>query len=136
MGALRGDAPVHRQRSEKGHEHQDQGRYRGQGCGGECGDARLVPEGREVIDAGQAHDLPPGVLVGAVLRCVRTLEILRSIVEEPAADSAVWRTHLLWSHPDGCTRVHWHSVPHDEPLLRRAELRIRLSASASFEGDG
>src|SRR5918995_7457708 len=110
MGTLRGDAPVHRQRAEEGDEHQDQSRYRGQGCGGERGDARLVPEGREVIDAGQAHDLPPGVLVGAMLRRVRPLEILRSVVEEPATDSAIWRTHVLWSHPDGCTHVHWQSV--------------------------
>ena len=66
-----------------------------------------------------------------MLRRVRTLEVLRSVVEEPAADSTVCRTRLLWSHPDGCTYVDWQSVPHDEPLPRRAELRTRLRASAS-----
>src|SRR5215207_855719 len=105
MGALRGDTPVHRERAEEGHEHQDQGRHRGQGCGGERGDARLVPKGREVIDAGQAHDLPPGVLVSALLRRVRTLEVLRSTMEEPPADSTVGGDRLLWPYPDGCTDV-------------------------------
>src|SRR5688572_27864321 len=131
MGALRGDTSVHRQRTEEGHEHQDQGRHRGERRGGERGDARLVPKGREVIDARQAHHLPPGVLVDTMLRRVRTLEVIGSVVEEPAADPTVWRTRLLWSYPDGSTRVDWQSVPHDEPLLRRAELRTRLRASAS-----
>src|SRR5215207_9386253 len=105
MGTLRGDAPVHRQRAEEGDEHQDQSRYRGEGCRGEGGDARLVPEGREVIDAGQAHDLPPGVLVRSLLRRVRTLEFLRSVVEEPPTDSIVCWDRLLWPYPDGCTGV-------------------------------
>ena len=30
-------------------------------AGGERGDARLIAEGGEVVDAGQAHDLPPSV---------------------------------------------------------------------------
>ena len=90
-------------RAEEGHEHQDQGRHRGEGRGGERGDARLVAEGREVIDAGQAHHLPPGVLVGSLLRRVRTLQIFGLSVEEPPADPTVWRDRLLWSHPDGCT---------------------------------
>src|SRR5215207_7871615 len=56
----------------------------------------------------------------------------RTRVAMGAKDAAVWRTHLLWSYPDGCTHVDWQSVPHDEPLLRRPELRTRLRASASF----
>src|SRR5918999_141326 len=134
MGARRGDTTVHRQRAKEGHEHQDQGRHRGEGRRGERGNAGLVPEGREVIDPGQAHDLPPGALVSSLLRGVRALEIRGLVVEEPAPDAAVWRTHLLWSYPDGFTHVDWQSVPHDEPLLRRPELRTRLRASASFWG--
>ena len=53
------DPAVHRQRAEQRQQHQDE---RGDGreeAGGEKRDAGLVGEGREVVDARQAHDAPP-----------------------------------------------------------------------------
>ena len=38
-------------------------------AGGEKRDAGLIAERREVVDAGEAHDLPPGGLVARVLAC-------------------------------------------------------------------
>jgi len=52
--------------------------------------------------------------VGAMLRCVRTFEFFRCVVEKPLANSTVWRDRLLRSYPDGCTHVVWQSVPRDE----------------------
>ena len=49
--ALRGHPPVHRQRAEQGDQHQDQGRERREHAGGQRGDARLVAERGEVVDA-------------------------------------------------------------------------------------
>ena len=54
--------------------------------GRQGGDARLVAEGGEVVDPGQAHHLPPGVLVVRPCRLVRPLHLLRLILEQP-----VWR---------------------------------------------
>ena len=59
--ALLRHPPVDRQRPEQGQRDQHQGRERGQHAGGERGDARLVAEGGEVVDAGQAHHPPPRV---------------------------------------------------------------------------
>ena len=57
------------QRPEQGDQHQHEGRDRGERTGSERGDARLVAERGEVVDAGQAHDLPPRlhVVVGGGL---------------------------------------------------------------------
>jgi hypothetical protein len=41
--------------------------------------------------------------MGPLFRGVRTLEFLRSPVEEPPADSTVCRDRLLRSYPYGCT---------------------------------
>ena len=58
-------------------------------AGGERGDAGLVAERREVVDAGQAHDLPPGMLVGMLLRHMRAFRLLRLSVHEPPLDPPV-----------------------------------------------
>ena len=58
-----GDAPVHRQRAEERQQHEDQRGERRQDSGGEERDAGLVAERREIVDAREAHDLPPGRLV-------------------------------------------------------------------------
>ena len=78
---------VDRQRAEQREQHQDERRERAEQPGGEERDARLVPEGGEVVDPGQAHDLPPGVrLVSGVLRGMRsgmTRSLVRTL-EEPS----------------------------------------------------
>ena len=61
--AVLGDAPVNRQRAEERQEDEDERGDRGERAGREERDARLIAEGREIVDAGEAHDLPPGVLV-------------------------------------------------------------------------
>ena len=71
--ALRGHPAVDRQRAEQGEQHQDQRGQRAEQPGGQERDAGLVAEGGEVVDAGQAHDLPPGVrLLAGVLVGVRS----------------------------------------------------------------
>ena len=59
--AVLGDLVVDRKRHEQRHENQDHGRDRRKEARGEKRDAGLVTEGREIIDPGQAHDLPPFV---------------------------------------------------------------------------
>ena len=66
MRAFAGDPLVHRQRAEQRHQHQYQGCDRRKRPGGERGDAWLVSERREVIDASEAHHLPPGVGVSGL----------------------------------------------------------------------
>ena len=66
MRAFAGDPLVHRQRAEQRDQHQHQRRDRRKRPGGERGDARLVAERREVVDAGEAHHLPPGVGVSGL----------------------------------------------------------------------
>ena len=60
FGLSVGDAVVDRQRAEQRQQHEDERRERREGAGGEERDAGLVAERREVVDARQAHDLPPG----------------------------------------------------------------------------
>src|SRR5690349_3256411 len=54
--ALARDPTVHRQRAEERDQHQDKRGDGRQHTGGEGGDARLITESREVVDASQAHD--------------------------------------------------------------------------------
>ena len=63
VGAGLRDAVVDRQRAEQRQQHQDEGGERGEETGGEKRDAGLISERGEVVDAGQAHHLPPGSLV-------------------------------------------------------------------------
>ena len=52
-------------------------------AGGEKGDARLVAERREVVDAREAHHLPPGGLVNVPDLCA---DRLAKALEEPAIE--------------------------------------------------
>ena len=61
VGALRCHPPVDRQRSEQGDQDQHDGGQGRQDPRGQERDGRLVADGREVIHAGQAADLPPPV---------------------------------------------------------------------------
>ena len=75
-------AAVNRQRAEQRQRDHDRGRERRQEPGGDERDARLVPERREVVNARQAHDLPPvGLVVRAGVRAVGLAQPL----EEPDA---------------------------------------------------
>ena len=61
VGTGFGDAGVDRQGAEQGDQNQNQRGQRGEQAGGQKGDAGLVAERREVVDAGEAHHAPPGV---------------------------------------------------------------------------
>ncbi|CAH0324841.1 hypothetical protein SRABI128_05059 [Microbacterium sp. Bi128] len=58
-----GHPAVHRQCAQQGHGDQDQGGQRRNHAGRERGDGGLVAQRGEVVHAGQAHDLPPRVLL-------------------------------------------------------------------------
>ena len=60
VGAHLGDAVVHRQRAEDRDQHEDQRGNRRERAGGEKRDAGLIRQRRKVVDARQAHHLPPG----------------------------------------------------------------------------
>ena len=55
-----GDAVVHRQRAEERQQHEDERGDRRERAGGDERDAGLVGQRRKIVDAGQAHHLPPG----------------------------------------------------------------------------
>ena len=82
--AQRGDPPVDRQGAEQGQGDEDERRERRQDAGREERDARLVAERREVVDPGEAHDLPPG---GGVGRCVSGGGGRVEVREEPGPQS-------------------------------------------------
>ena len=64
VGAHLRDAVVHGQGAEEREQHEDERRDRRQGAGGDERDARLIGERREIVHAGETHDLPPGGRVG------------------------------------------------------------------------
>ena len=88
VGALRRHERVDRIGHEEGHEDEEEGGHGGQGSRRQGRDARLVAEGREVVDPREAHDLPPGVL-----NVVRALAHDRAL-EEPAAQGISIRARL------------------------------------------
>ena len=77
------DAVVHRQRPDQREQDEHERRERGEQSGGREGDARLICERREVIDAGEAHDFPPRRLVRRGR--VRPLGNLTHALKEPVA---------------------------------------------------
>src|SRR4051794_18360511 len=81
--AVLGHSPVDRQRAEERQENEDEGRDRREKTCGEKGDAWLVSEGGEVIDPGEAHDLPPIRLVNVPDLCP---DRLAKALEEPAIE--------------------------------------------------
>ena len=85
VGAVLGDAPVDRQRAEERQQDEDERGDGREGAGGDERDARLVAERREVVDAREAHDLPPRGLVHVL--GVRALGLAKAL-EEPAIEPA------------------------------------------------
>ena len=72
---------VNGQGHEQGDPDQDHGGNGREHPGGEDRDSRLIPEGREIVDAGEAHDLPPRSRRMVIWSLV-------SSVEEPVAEPA------------------------------------------------
>jgi len=90
MGALGGDTAVDREGAEQGQQDQQDGRHRRQDAGGQGSDARLVAEGGEVVHPGEAHHLPPGVLValgGLGVRARQLVGLGGESLQEPAPEA-------------------------------------------------
>ena len=103
--ALLGDPAVDGQRAEEGQRDQHEGGERREQPGRQRGDARLVAEGGEVVDAGQAHDPPPGVaLVLGRRRAVRAGVAggLARSVRPAASPATVGRQACGGRDPPGC----------------------------------
>ena len=96
-----GNARVCRQRAKQRHQDQDERRNRRKEPGGEERDARLIAERRKIIDAREAHDLPPG---RGVQRLVGGRRIFHAVIEprqnRPAR--ALSRSHAVRSGPYAC----------------------------------
>ena len=84
LRAVLGHLAVDGQRAEQRHAHQHERRDRREEPGGQEGDAGLVAEGREVVDAGEAHHLPPRVRVVGVVG-VRRVHL---VAQEPAGEAS------------------------------------------------
>ena len=114
-----GDAAVHWQRAEQRQEYEDERRERRDDAGGEERDAWLVPERREVVDAGEAHYFPPGRLVWVPgvwsLRLAKTLE-------EPGPEPVT----LPFCQPKGHEWIRFPLVPPRAQGRRRWPPRTRL----------
>src|SRR5919112_5474663 len=85
--ALRSDDVVHGQHPE---ERQQYDQQRGDGRQRACGsdrNPRYVAQGGEVVDAGQAHDLPPRMLLFS-LPGLGPLHLFDALFQEPAHDSS------------------------------------------------
>jgi hypothetical protein len=67
MWTLHGHAAIHRQRPQESQSHEHQGGDRRKHAGRQRRDARLVAEGREVVDPRQAHHLPPSMALMGTL---------------------------------------------------------------------
>ena len=87
------DPVVHRQGAEQRQDDEHERRDRRERSGGQERDARLIGERREIVDAGEAHHLPPvGGVPGARVRAHR----LGGAFEKPGAEL------LLEGNPGWC----------------------------------
>ena len=93
-----GDAPVHRQRAEKRDGDQHERGHRRKGAGGQKRDARLIRQRRKIVDAGEAHDLPPRGRVRASR--VRPDRWFGRLLEKPVGEA-------LLEGKGGNRRRHW-----------------------------
>ena len=107
-----GDVPVDGHDAQKGDGDQDERGDGRQRPGRRDGDAGLVAEGREIVHAGQAHDLRPGVLL-------RGAPPLRGEVIPPQWLRACQRRIAI--HPRESTPLLANRKSH---LLERFEIRI------------
>ena len=67
VGRLPRHVTVDGQRAQQRHEHEDQSRNGSERAGPLEGDRWLIAERAEIVDAAQAHDQPPGIVVVRVL---------------------------------------------------------------------
>jgi hypothetical protein len=124
-----GHAPVHGQRAEERHDDQDQCcKWRQQPCS-QRGDAWLISQRGEVVHARQAHDLPPGPLMGVLPLAVGGVGLLWLTMQEPILclslpRSTGDRAYQRW-------RFHNQSILVCVIAILRAVLRTRLAALAS-----
>jgi hypothetical protein len=59
------------------------------------GDTRLITERRKIIDAGEAHHLPPRMFVMPALGLVRPLDLSDLIEQPPCETASLMIFHLL-----------------------------------------
>src|SRR5215212_880157 len=85
LGALCRHNAVHREHTEKGQEHDQERGDRRKRAGRERGYPRYVTQGGEVVDAREAHNLPPGVLLLALVG-LGPLHLLDALLEKPAPE--------------------------------------------------
>jgi hypothetical protein len=87
VGTLGGDAAVDREGAEHGQQDEQDGRDGRQDAGGQGGDARLVAKSGEVVHPGEAHHLPPWMLVvlgGLLVRARQLVGLSGQPLQEPA----------------------------------------------------
>ena len=129
--ALLGHPPVHRQRAEQRDQHQDERRDRRERRRRR---ARRCPAGsRGSRSSRRRSGTSPSTRGACALPAPGRVGPRDPQAGRRGASCGLRRSadSPSGSHPDGCTHVDWHSVPHDERLRHRLELRIRLGASAS-----
>ncbi len=97
LEALPRDATIDGQRPEQREQHEHDGGEGGEETGGERRDRGLVAEGGEVIDAGEAHDPPPGVgLLSALgMRPLVCAPAVDQPLQEPTAQATGCRGHHI-----------------------------------------
>ena len=96
MRTLSRDAIVDRKGSEQGQQNEDQRRDRGQDTGGRKCNPRLVAKRRKIIDARQAHYLPPGVFVmdsGLLMRGFRLPDAMHQPTLQASIGDRLTRIH-------------------------------------------
>jgi len=101
MRALAGDPAVDRQGPQQRQQDEDQRGDGREGAGGQGGDAGLVAQRGEIVDAGQAHHLPPRVLVVSPFLDRGPLRLLEVTPEQPALEGAGGTVLGLLAWDDG-----------------------------------
>jgi hypothetical protein len=118
------DAAIHRQSAKQREQDEDKCGERGEHACRQERNAWLVTERREVVDAGQAHDLPPGMLVYSLRKGVWPLR-LASPLEEPHLEPAT----LPVRQSKGHTPFRFHPVRRPSRARDRMLRRTRLPTS-------
>jgi hypothetical protein len=95
MRAFCGNAVIHRQSTEKRDKNENDSSNRGKRAGGEKCNSGLVAESLKIIDSGQTHYPPPGLLVVFILIFVRSFYFPHAL-QQPAFKSIVFRGSRLY----------------------------------------